>query len=210
MRIQVSIVLIAACAIAGVGCESSNAPTAPSSLAVPPAIDAAVQSSAGASIRIVQGEIVFDHAPLFDLKGTNGFRFEGGAITSDTATGTFFAAHCHAIGCAPATAFPFERSWSGNDFGADAVFRGTVYREVGGLLAESSAIIKLSGSLRFPPAGPPTTSATSPFELSGTFFLPGARIPLTGSGNATWALEWSTVDRSWYIRRAVFRFVPRP
>lgn len=210
MSTHVQVVFAAACALAALACETGNAPTAPTSPATAAPSDTSRQPSAGSSIRIIQGAITFHGPANFEVKGTDGFRFEGIAGMQEPVTSALFSPSCGA-GCDPTQTVPFEHSWSGSDFGADAVLRGTPYPAVGGPVSESTAVMTVSGALRFPPAGTTPATATSPFELNGAFILQGAgqRIPLSGSGEATWTLTWSPGEGTWYVQQVVFRFSAR-
>ena len=176
-------------------------------------------AAAGASaINVLHGTIVYVtplfeewELPALDLKGTNGFRLEGVTVQDQNATGTFFSPHClNVVGCAPGGTIPFSVTWSGSDFFADVRVRGTTFEGIGSQVSEATLIMQVSGALTFPPAGTEMATATesAPFVLTGTLQLPGDEFTLSGHGRATFSLEWSAVDGTWYVVGVELQFTP--
>jgi hypothetical protein len=146
-----------------------------------------------------------------DISGTQGFTF---ASEVDLSGGTFGAYDiCQTPECPPGTTLDLDAGWSGNDLIGQARLRGITYHNVGGLDADSGAVIRFSGTVTMPPMSDEPVTITVPFGFSGTFAygLTGEErevFSLTGGGEATLLLRPDFEGISWIIDRVVFDFDP--
>ena len=197
---------------------SSTTPTAPSSPpasdAAPPAVTASAppasvttpgaQLAAATTLKIKQGTLTL--RTLFPgsvtLRGSHGFRFDG-RIQS----GLEPSAYCGPFDpCQPGATVPFTATWVGTDIPGTVRLLGDEYTV--GSLDTGSLYIELAGSFVAPAHLTDAASVRVPFTASGLVSLgyPLPPLPLTGSGDVTFTLEWQAAIGGWAIRFSSFDF----
>lgn len=199
---------------------SSTTPTAPSSLsasdAALPAVtasessasvttgDAQVTAAAAKTIKITQGTLAVQSlvAGSVLLRGSHGFSFDG-RVTSGLEPSTF----CSVFDpCQPGATVPFMATWVGTDIPGTVRLQGDEFPV--GSADSGSMYIELAGSFVAPAHLTDTASVTVPFTSSGLLSrgYPFPAVPLTGSGEVTFRLEWQTAIGGWGIRFTSFDF----
>ena len=202
-----------------VACSSAT-PTAPSSLsasdAAPPAVTASASSAsvttggaqptaaAAKTIKITQGTLALQSliGGTVVLKGSHGFSFDGRVI-SGLDPSTF----CSVFDpCQPGATVPFMATWVGTDIPGTVRLQGDEFAV--GSADSASMYIELTGSFVAPAHLTDAASVTVPFAASGLLSrnYPFPALPLTGSGEVTFRLEWQTAIGGWGIRFSSFDF----
>ncbi len=198
-------------------CDTSANPAAPTSEAVPaPALSMSESNTASAvaTIRIQHGSIVHTNPelPVLELRGTGGFRFDGFANPESNPTGTFFPDCLSVVGCPAGATLQFSADWAGSTLGGDLRLRGRLYESIGSLDPDAGVRIQLAGTVTLPEHTADTAVVTAPFQLTGEVvdfsISPGASYELTGHGIATFSLQWSDADQTWYVSSANFQLQP--
>jgi hypothetical protein len=172
-----------------------------------------VPLQATTAIRILSGSLEFAAGDaVFDIKGTDAFRFLGGGNISG---GRFDPANDCGFGCPPGTSVSLGASWSGLDLGGTATLRGRVWR-VGEERPDGAFMgVEFNGTVTLPPMNDGgTVQVSAPFTFSGQFTYPSdnpqATVPLAGSGVATLNFVADSERTSWVFVSARYEFQPAP
>ena len=168
---------------------------------------------AATGIRILSGSLEFASGEaVIDMKGTDGFRFLGGANISG---GRFDPASDCGFGCPPGASVSLAASWSGFDLTGTATLRGQVWR-VGEERADGAFMVaEFSGSVTLPPMNDSgTVQVSAPFTLSGRFTYPSdnpqSTVPLAGTGVARLNFVSDSERTNWVFVSAVYDFEQGP
>jgi hypothetical protein len=176
----------------------------------------AVPASAD-TIRITSGSVVFDggvFGPLM-IAGNRGFTFDAVPEVGNVQ----FTTQCGGS-CDPGTPFSLEAFWSGNDLLGTARVDGRTFDDVGGLISDSSAEVRFTGTMFAPPVGGLSAATRAPFAFDGVLRVfhpesPVEEFSLIGHGIATGKFAWLREQNVWNLNRLEFRFegadpVPEP
>lgn len=148
-----------------------------------------------------------------------GFSFQGGVVSILGVFGP--SIDCFA--CLPGDAISIRALWNGNDLAGTATFQGQTYTQVGSLIPGHAfgEVIFDGPAAIAPPLVGLTSSVSTPFQFTGSFFLPATggvpdtSLTLSGSGTATIGLARSSTGLDWFYSNATYTFdgvepVPEP